>query len=73
MICPRCHSDAGYVISRSPVEGEWEMYNCKVCGYSWRSTDVPQNRSPEDFPENFRWKADEIDKFAPFPPIAGKK
>ena len=73
MKCPRCLTDGGYVVSRSPVKDVWEMYNCKTCRYSWRSTDVPENRDPDKFPENFRWDASNINKFADYPPIAVKK
>lgn len=73
MKCPRCLSENSSVISKSPVAGVWEMYNCKTCFYSWRSTDVPESRDPEKFPANFRLDAGSINKFADFPPIAQKK
>ena len=71
--CPRCLMDSASVISKSPVPGVWEMYNCSVCGYSWRSTDVLQNRSPEHFPEEFRWDSSQFDKLASYPPVSPKK
>lgn len=73
MKCPRCLTDNCYVISRSPVKGVWEMYNCKTCRYSWRSTDVLENRDPDKFPVNFRWDAGSINKFADYPPVTQKK
>lgn len=29
--CPRCDSKKGEVMSKSPVEGAWEVYQCQTC------------------------------------------
>ena len=40
--CPRCDSADTRVMVKSPVAGEWEMYVCNDCYYSWRSLEDPQ-------------------------------
>ena len=67
--CPRCLTDSASVISRSPVPGVWEMFNCATCGYSWRSTDILQNSSPEHFPAEFRLDGSQLNRLADFPPL----
>lgn len=29
--CPRCDSKKGELMSKSPVEGAWEVYQCQTC------------------------------------------
>lgn len=41
MKCPRCGHDHISTIAKSPVEGAWEIYECDLCYYSWRSTENP--------------------------------
>lgn len=42
MTCPRCKHNDIKTIAKSPVGNVWEVYCCKKCYYSWRSTEVPQ-------------------------------
>jgi hypothetical protein len=39
MRCPRCNSDQVTTMVKSPVGDVWEVYVCKECSYSWRSTE----------------------------------
>ena len=39
MDCPRCNGKNARVMTKSPVENEWEVYVCPDCYYSWRSTE----------------------------------
>lgn len=39
MKCPRCGSDLVDKITDSPVGKVWEVYMCKKCYFSWRSTE----------------------------------
>jgi len=36
--CPRCGGETR-VMTKSPVGNAWEVYVCKKCAYSWRSTE----------------------------------
>ena len=44
LTCPRCDTADVRVLTRSPVPGAWEMYSCRVCLYSWRSTEPDSAR-----------------------------
>lgn len=68
MKCPRCGlEDQLEVIATSPVGDEWEVYQCKTCYYSFRSTEDPQiseifKLDPAQIPN--------LDKIPPVPPLA---
>lgn len=36
--CPRCNGETR-IMTKSPVGDVWEVYVCKKCFYSWRSTE----------------------------------
>ncbi len=38
-VCPRCGHKEIRRITQSPVGEVWEVYACRKCGYSWRSTE----------------------------------
>lgn len=41
-VCPRCDSKDTRIMVESPIAGEWEMYVCNDCFYSWRSSEDPK-------------------------------
>ena len=53
MICVRCLRDTARKVAEAPDRsGVWEIYYCKRCNYSWRSTEeeqitVLEKRDPE--------------------------
>lgn len=43
MKCPRCDTEGKVeVIATSPKGNVWEVYQCSLCYYSWRSTEDPK-------------------------------
>ncbi|MBE6185515.1 non-oxidative hydroxyarylic acid decarboxylases subunit D [Heyndrickxia ginsengihumi] len=53
-ICPRCDSKEATVISKSPKKGVWEMYECPVCLFTWRSNEPESIANPEKYNRAFK-------------------
>ncbi|MDT5292974.1 MAG: vanillate/4-hydroxybenzoate decarboxylase subunit [Mycobacterium sp.] len=49
--CPRCEYGTATVIAVSPVNGVWEIYQCQVCLFSWRSTEPKRRTDPAFYPK----------------------
>ena len=69
MICPRCDTEDIELVTKSPVGDAWEVYICKTCWYSWRSTETPDKTDPKLYNKKFKIKADSIAKMLTIPPI----
>ncbi len=69
MICPRCDSDTVEVMAKSPVGNVWEVYVCKTCWYSWRSTETPDKTDPKHYKASFKLKAADIHDMLMIPTI----
>jgi vanillate/4-hydroxybenzoate decarboxylase subunit D len=68
-VCPRCRSPNTALLTESPVKGAWIVYGCKVCFYTWRTTEPEANTNPDLYPEPFRLQPEEIGKFVVVPII----
>lgn len=69
MICPRCDTKEVELMVKSPVGDAWEVYLCKTCQYSWRSTETPDKTDPKLYAAKFKIKADKIPSLLVIPPI----
>lgn len=69
MICPRCEKENVEVMVKSPVGDVWEMYICKTCWYSWRSTETPDKTDPKKYNPKFKINAEKIPQMLMIPPI----
>lgn len=69
LTCPRCDTADVRVLTRSPVPGAWEMYSCRVCLYSWRSTEPDSARNPATYPAAFKLDPAEIDALPVVPAL----
>jgi vanillate/4-hydroxybenzoate decarboxylase subunit D len=69
MICPRCDSDTAEFLVEAPVNHEWEVYICKTCYYSWRSTECDENRDPEKYDKRFKIDPKDIPNLGVIPPV----
>jgi hypothetical protein len=72
MICVRCLADTASKIADAPDGSRaWEMYYCKRCNYSWRSTEGEQILNIEK--RNPVWQLDKdfekLDPSNPIPPL----
>ncbi len=65
--CPRCESQKTELVSKSPVEGAWVIYNCPVCFYSWRSSEPDYAIRPEHYNPHFKIRLEDIGNFAEVP------
>ena len=52
--CPRCLTGDARVVARSPRPGVWTMHLCKVCFYTWRSTEPDYATRAEVLSPGFR-------------------
>lgn len=66
MNCPRCSSENIKTMVKSPVGDVWEMYLCKECFYSWRST---EDVMVLDKFKLTKEKIDSMDVIPPVPPL----
>jgi len=69
MICPRCGTEHVEVMVKSPVGNVWEVYICKTCWYSWRSTETPDKTDVKQYNAKFKINPDSISKMLVIPPI----
>ncbi|MDR0806876.1 MAG: phenolic acid decarboxylase subunit D [Enterobacteriaceae bacterium] len=69
LICPRCESANAEVLSRSPVEGVWEVYHCPTCFFTWRSTEPAFITDPKQYNPNFKFKPEDMAHFGVMPAI----
>ncbi|WP_030593464.1 non-oxidative hydroxyarylic acid decarboxylases subunit D [Streptomyces globisporus] len=67
--CPRCRDQSPQLISVSPVPGCWTVHACRVCLYSWRSTEPSQVTDADLYPAAFRIESDDIPSFPVMPPV----
>lgn len=68
-ICPRCESHQTEIVTASPVEGAWLVYNCSVCFYTWRSTEPEYATSVAHYNPHFKIRPEEIDQCIVVPSI----
>ena len=73
MICPRCDSKNASLLTSSPVGNEWEMYICKECNFTWRSTEPENIRNPKMYDSKFKLTKNKISIMMVNPPIATSK
>lgn len=69
MQCPRCEEITVELMVGSPVGGEWEMYLCGTCYYSWRSTECAELTDPSKYHPRFKLAKDKIAELTVHPPI----
>jgi hypothetical protein len=59
--CPRCGSGKTGILTRSPVEGVWEVYHCEECLFAWRSTEPDFITDPAKYNPEFKLNRAELD------------
>lgn len=69
MICPRCDSEKVELLVKAPKDNAWEVYICKECNFSWRSTESDDIRNPEKYDKRFKLSHEEINTLPLMPPI----
>ncbi|MGA9173589.1 MAG: non-oxidative hydroxyarylic acid decarboxylases subunit D [Thermoactinomyces sp.] len=52
--CPRCETKKAEVVTKSPVKGAWEVYQCPVCLFTWRSSEPETITNPEKYNKAFK-------------------
>ena len=69
MICPRCDTGDVELLAVSPVGRVWEMYLCRTCAYTWRSTETPDKTDPARYAKSFKIKPEAIPAMLVIPPV----
>lgn len=67
MHCPRCNSATTDVMSRS--QGAWDVYLCRDCLYSWRTTEPDRLLHHETYDPRFRLTPEKISRFNEVPAV----
>ncbi|MFK0153155.1 non-oxidative hydroxyarylic acid decarboxylases subunit D [Streptomyces sp. NPDC090493] len=58
--CPRCGHDKLDRIHTSPVAGVWEIYGCRQCMYTWRTSEPARRTRRDAYPDSFKMTIDDI-------------
>jgi hypothetical protein len=61
MTCPRCEAARTEKLATSPVPGVWDVLQCQVCLYTWRTTEPARRTTREAYPEDFRMTRADIE------------
>jgi vanillate/4-hydroxybenzoate decarboxylase subunit D len=69
LVCPRCESDKTGVLTRSPVQGVWEVYHCEECFFAWRSTEPDFITDPEKYDFEFKLNRATLNQAAIMPNV----
>jgi len=73
MMCLRCLNDTAEKIAEAPDRsGEWEVYYCKRCNYSWRSSEEAEITTLEKRDPQFQLGGVDLDALQvlnPIPPL----
>ncbi|MFD8810466.1 non-oxidative hydroxyarylic acid decarboxylases subunit D [Streptomyces sp. NPDC059627] len=67
--CPRCGHDKLDQIYASPVAGVWEIYHCRQCMYSWRTSEPARRTRRDAYPDSFKMTIDDIRNAVELPVI----
>lgn len=68
-MCPRCGQESLAKLAESPVTGVWEVHQCELCFYSWRSTEPARRTQRAQYPEPFRMTRAEVDAAQQMPVV----
>ena len=69
MVCPRCDSDTVEFLIKAPEKGIWEIYKCKTCNFTWRSTEPEDITDPGKYDKRFKINPSNISHLDIIPPI----
>ncbi len=69
MICPRCDSKTVELLTKALVDDAWEVYICKTCCFSWRSTEDDEITDPTKYDKRFKINPAEISQLGIIPPV----
>ncbi|MFG2086906.1 MULTISPECIES: non-oxidative hydroxyarylic acid decarboxylases subunit D [unclassified Spirillospora] len=67
--CPRCAHETIDRLFTSPVPGMWDVLQCRLCLYCWRTTEPDRRTRRECYPESFRMTAEDVASAPEFPPV----
>jgi vanillate/4-hydroxybenzoate decarboxylase subunit D len=70
MICLRCLKDSAEKIAEAPDRsGAWEVYYCRRCNYSWRSSEEISITNPDKRDPAFQLERVDLDALQILNPI----
>ncbi|HMM19351.1 MAG TPA: non-oxidative hydroxyarylic acid decarboxylases subunit D [Selenomonadales bacterium] len=69
MICPRCDGDTAEKLIDAPKDKCWEVFFCRTCQFSWRSTEDEAITNPSLYDQKFKLDPAALDKLLAIPPI----
>ncbi|MFT0802645.1 non-oxidative hydroxyarylic acid decarboxylases subunit D [Bacillus swezeyi] len=71
--CPRCDLKKAETVSKSPVEGAWEVYQCQHCFFTWRSSEPEMITNPATYNPAFKIDPSEVGTAVHVPAIPKRK
>lgn len=74
MKCLRCLHNSAYKVADAPDGSRtWEVYACKLCCYSWRSSEEPEIINPDRRDPYFQLEDVDVEDLAITVPIPDLK
>ncbi|WP_282434458.1 non-oxidative hydroxyarylic acid decarboxylases subunit D [Desulfosporosinus acididurans] len=58
------------MFTKAPVDNAWEVYICKTCDFTWRSTESEDITNPEKYDSKFKINPEKISALEVIPPIS---
>ncbi|KMM63005.1 phenolic acid decarboxylase [Bacillus glycinifermentans] len=71
--CPRCDSKKAETVSKSPVAGAWEVYQCQHCFFTWRSSEPETITNPEKYNPSFKIDPAKVETAVQVPAVPKRK
>lgn len=68
-VCPRCAHEKIEKLTESPVPGVWEVLQCRLCLYAWRTSEPARRTRREAYPLEFRMTRADIDRAPEVPAV----
>jgi hypothetical protein len=69
MICPRCDSNTAEKLVDAPKDKSWEVYICRTCCFSWRSTEGELVTNPVLYDKRFKLDPSVLEELPAIPPV----
>lgn len=60
MTCPRCEHAEPEKLYSSPVPGVWDVLQCQMCLYTWRTSEPARRTRSDAYPAGWKITADDI-------------
>ncbi|GAA4081855.1 non-oxidative hydroxyarylic acid decarboxylases subunit D [Actinomadura miaoliensis] len=68
-ICPRCGHQTIEQLYTSPVPGAWDVLQCALCFYTWRTSEPDRRTRRDAYPDGFKMTIEDIENAPEVPTV----